>query len=223
MKSSSLSKKNNSGLYRYESYSLEGEDVLLNRYFKGKEVGTYIDVGAHHPYRFNNTYFFYKRGWKGINIDADKNAIDLFNTHRQKDINIWSAVGQSTSKKVYYQFNEPALNTFDKSLCTKYIKLGYKLTGKDKLSFRRLSDILKENMYNKQHVDFISIDVEGAELTVLKSNDWNIIRPEIILIEVLDLPDLVSASSHSVTKYLKEKGYKLIAKTLTNLLYKNDR
>lgn len=223
MKKNKVSKNNNSSQYKYESYSLEGEDILLNRYFKEKVSGMYVDVGAHHPYRFNNTYFFYKKGWKGINIDADKNAIDLFNVSRKNDINILSAVSNDVSKKIYYQFNEPALNTFSKSLCKKYIKLGYKLISENKLSFRKLSDILKENMYNKQHVDFMSIDVEGDELKVLKSNDWNTVRPEIILIEVLDLPDIESASSHGITKYLKSKDYKLVAKTLTNLLYKNDR
>ena len=43
------------------SYSQEGEDMVLQRIFAQKEYGFYIDVGAHHPKRFSNTYLFYKR------------------------------------------------------------------------------------------------------------------------------------------------------------------
>ena len=51
------------------SYSQEGEDMVLKRIFDKQTKGFYIDVGAHHPKRFSNTYNFYLKGWKGINID----------------------------------------------------------------------------------------------------------------------------------------------------------
>ena len=44
-------------------YSQNGEDLILNRLFENKEKGFFIDVGAHHPIRFSNTYLFYKKGW----------------------------------------------------------------------------------------------------------------------------------------------------------------
>ena len=52
------------------SFSQEGEDLLIDRMFDGQSVGFYVDVGAHHPTRFSNTYLLYLRGWRGINIDA---------------------------------------------------------------------------------------------------------------------------------------------------------
>jgi hypothetical protein len=58
------------GYYSKKSYSQEGEDMILNRIFEFRNSGFYIDVGAHHPMRFSNTYFFYRKGWRGINIDA---------------------------------------------------------------------------------------------------------------------------------------------------------
>ena len=56
-----------------------GEDILINRFFRKKNEGFYVDVGCYHPIEINNTYLLYKKNWKGINIDASKFSIDLFN------------------------------------------------------------------------------------------------------------------------------------------------
>jgi len=53
-------------IYATKSYSQKGEDIILRRILGEKEVGFYIDIGAHHPKRFSNTYLFYKKGWRGI-------------------------------------------------------------------------------------------------------------------------------------------------------------
>ena len=53
-----------------------------------KSLDTFIDVGAHHPMRFSNTYLFYKKKWKGINIDPLPGSMKLFNKLRPRDINL---------------------------------------------------------------------------------------------------------------------------------------
>lgn len=75
-------------VYAKKSYSQEGEDMVLQRIFDGKTNGFYVDVGAHHPFRFSNTYFFYRLGWSGINIEPNPEASDLFQSARRKDINL---------------------------------------------------------------------------------------------------------------------------------------
>jgi len=70
------------------SYSQEGEDLILERFFEGMNTGFYVDVGAFHPKRFSNTYIFYKKGWHGINIDARPGSMKLFNFVRPRDINL---------------------------------------------------------------------------------------------------------------------------------------
>lgn len=79
--------------FHHKSYSQEGEDMILSRIFGDKKNGFYVDVGAHHPFRFSNTYLFYKRGWLGINIDAMPGSMRLFDRFRKNDINIESAIG----------------------------------------------------------------------------------------------------------------------------------
>src|SRR5262249_32770188 len=80
------------GEFATKSYSQEGEDMILNRIFGEKKSGFYVDVGAYHPKRFSNTYFFYKKGWRGINIDAMPGSMKPFNAKRNRDINVETPV-----------------------------------------------------------------------------------------------------------------------------------
>src|SRR5580700_9536062 len=97
-----------------ESYAQEGEDMVMRRFFESRATpGFYVDVGAHHPQRFSNTYFFYRQGWRGINIDAMPGSMKAFETLRPRDINIEAAVSAEHQSLTYAIFNEPALNSFD--------------------------------------------------------------------------------------------------------------
>ena len=88
----------------YRSYAQEVEDrVLSSLLFKlhgGKHIydGFYVDVGAHHPYRYSNTCFFYKQGWHGINIDAMPGSMVSFENSRPRDINLESGIGREASR-----------------------------------------------------------------------------------------------------------------------------
>jgi len=71
------------------SFAQEGEDRVLYRMFQGRfgRPGFYVDVGAHHPTRFSNTYLFYRMGWRGINLDAMPGSMAAFARARPRDIN----------------------------------------------------------------------------------------------------------------------------------------
>jgi len=60
------------------SWSQGGEDLALLSSFPSLEIGTYIDIGAHHPSRYSNTRHLYQRGWRGVNIDADEELMPIF-------------------------------------------------------------------------------------------------------------------------------------------------
>ena len=70
------------------SFSQNFEDIILNRIFKNKKKGTFVDIGAFHPFYNSNTFLFYNRGWSGINIDMEQLNIDAFNKIRTRDLNL---------------------------------------------------------------------------------------------------------------------------------------
>jgi FkbM family methyltransferase len=203
--------------YANVSYSQEGEDLILKRIFEYRRIsdgGFFVDIGAHHPKRFSNTYFFYERNWKGINVDATPGSMDIFNQIRPDDINLEYAVSDKEEELIYYMFNESALNSFDKELSSKRDKLkSYSIIEEKKIDTITLKSILDKYLPVNTEIDFISIDVEGYDFRVINSNDWNIYRPKVVLVEILS-NDIESTIGSEVYNLMKKQNYRYYAKTV---------
>ncbi|MDO8843289.1 FkbM family methyltransferase [Methylicorpusculum sp.] len=210
------------GLWWQSTCSQEGEDLVLAKIFNARKSGFYVDVGAHHPMRFSNTYKFYKRGWRGINIEPNPEVIGLFKKFRSRDINLNIGIGKKPSTLLYYMFNESALNTFDEALAQKRLEsIQYRLKETRHVPIERLDQVLARYKNEFTQIDFMTIDVEGLDFEVLKSNDWVAYRPNWVLVEQLGLSDL-SNMDFEIHHFMKEKGYVLFAKTFNTLFYKNN-
>jgi FkbM family methyltransferase len=203
------------------AYSQEGEDMVLGRIFERKSDGFYVDVGAHHPIRYSNTYFFYRRGWRGINIDAMPGSMEAFKLNRPKDINLEIAVAEKPGKLAYHIFNDPALNTFDKALARERDgKDIYKIVEVKEIEMRPLAQILADHLPAQQSIDFLSVDVEGLDLAVLRSNDWSRFSPEYVLAEDFSGDTVEEALASPIAAFLRPLGYVLFAKTAHTQIYK---
>ena len=185
-------------------YSNWGIDLLIKDILKNqKEKGIYIDVGSHHPLINNNTYILYKRGWKGINVDLDFNSIDMFNYFRPKDHNIQIALSNKICfTDLYFFHNRAAKNTITKS------------RGKGAKSIKRvktdtLNNIIKNSKINTKKIDFLSIDVEGNELNVLRGLNFKKYRPKIISIEFIK-PNVKEFYQHDIKNIFKSDIYKFM-------------
>jgi FkbM family methyltransferase len=201
-----------------KTYSQEGEDLILRKVFGRRNNGFYIDIGAHHPKRFSNTYFFYKKGWNGINIEARPGSKTLFDKIRPSDINLEFAISSEPKELMYYMFNEPALNGFStQSVENLKDHKEYKIIKEIKLSTQRLDTVLARHLTPTQNIDFMSIDVEGLDFDVLISNNWNLFRPSIILIED---PNYDFKSGSEISTFLESYKYKLFAKTFNTSFYR---
>ena len=192
-------------------YGQDGEDLILNRLLDGQAQGFFVDVGAHHPVRFSNTYLFYKRGWRGINIDAMPGSMKKFDKVRPRDNNIECGVAGSSGWLMYHRFNEPALNTFDAAEAEYKNKPPYQLIDVVKVAVERLDTLLQKHLPAGQQIDFLSVDVEGKDEEVLHSNDWIRFRPRFILAETLRT-DILSLGECPVVQFLRDVGYKPVGK-----------
>ena len=209
--------------YSVKSYSQEGEDMVLRRIFKNKSKGFYVDIGAHHPKRFSNTYYFYKLGWRGINIDATPGVMRAFNKIRPADINIEAPISSKRQTLTFYMFNEPALNGFSKLLSEQRnnTSQAYNITRTIDLDTFTLSEVLAKHLPEGQLIDFMSIDVEGLDLDVLLSNDWSRFRPKVVLVEILN-GTLEELLNHEITKLLKSEGYWILSKTMNTVFFTSE-
>jgi FkbM family methyltransferase len=200
------------------SFSQDGEDMVLRKIF-GKKIirgGFYVDVGSHHPQRFSNTYYFYLRGWKGINIDPLPGCKTLFDALRPRDINLELGISDCQSELIYYAFEEPAFNTFDPMIAKSRLSV---IISEKKVHVCRLSDVLDQYLQADQKVDFLSIDVEGLDLQVLRSNDWSRYRPSYVLAEVLEMSDIYQVIETELHQYMTSLGYAFFAKGHNTLIF----
>lgn len=203
--------------YINQVYSQEAEEIYLQDIFElkygKKHKGFYVDVGAHHPYRFSNTQWAYKRGWRGINIEPNSEMIELFSKVRTRDININCGIGKTEKMMKYYKFEEPAYNTFN----INELKEQHNLKEIVKVPVRTLESVFLE--YAVEKIDFLNIDVEGTELSVLQSNNWEYFRPYIILVEQKDI--LVSElPKNKIYCYLCQLGYECEWKSRRTMIYR---
>lgn len=203
------------------SWSQEGEDMVLRRIFENNKNGFYVDVGAHHPKRYSNTYMFYCKGWKGINIDVMPGSMKLFNKYRSNDINLELGVAQQRDTLDYYIFNEKALNGFSLELSKERdaAKNEYFIKEIVKVDVKPLSDILDQYLQVRT-IDFLSVDVEGFDLSVLQSNDWTKFRPRFVLAEILK-STLQNLDKDELVQFMKEQGYAVYAKQVNTVFFKD--
>ncbi len=207
-------------LHGSNSYSQTGEDMVLRRLVNQQKnyKGFYVDVGAHHPFRFSNTAYFYKQGWCGINIEASPDLIPAFAKLRKRDINLNVAIGLSVDPLTFFIFNEQALNTFDKDLAMSRTQGKSKIAKTVDIKQIKLSEALDKYLKTNQKIDFLSIDVEGMDLEVLKSNDWTKYAPDCILIE--SEINLMAPAENEVYNYLVNLQYELIAQTQITAVFR---
>lgn len=204
------------------SYSGEGEDIILSKIFGHAKHGTYVDVGCYHPKEFSNTYALYRKGWRGINIDANPTGIEKFKRFRPNDININKGVASRTDTLTYYMFNEPAINTFSAELCEARKKIpGLKLLGTMNVRVEPLASIL-ESVSAPTDIDMMDIDVEGFDVDVLRSNNWNTYRPKVVLVEHQTEPNTI-LDDLEVVRFMMDNGYSIMAKTFSTFIFgRND-
>jgi FkbM family methyltransferase len=163
------------------------EDVLLNRVFD-KEEGFYIDIGAGDPNADSVTKWFYELGWRGINIEPNPIFIPIYAQCRPQDINLQIGIGREVKEMPFYRVHQNdighgwGLSSLKLDYATRATALGFK-TDALTISVVPLQDVI--NKYVSKPVDFLKIDVEGAEFDVLADVDFQRFRPTVICIEAI--------------------------------------
>ncbi len=219
------------------SYSQFGEDAVVRAYFQTKEwqeneqefapfqspklrKGYFVDVGAYAPKQHSNTYAFYKLGWNGINIDATPGSMKSFDLSRKRDTNIEAVISDREEEVTLYCWGVPHLtNTVSRQMADLWTEESGTAPQELTVKTVRLDTILSEHLPPNQPISFLSIDAEGHDLEVLRSNDWTRYRPELVVVEQLieKVHDLLESES---TSFMNEVGYEPYAWVAPSVIYK---
>ena len=198
-----------------KSYSLDGEDIFIVEYFRKKNNGFYIDVGCYHPIHINNTYLLHKKGWSGINIDIHQFSIDLFNYLRPDDVNLNCAISNKNEvTEMFYQKELSQISTIEKQQAKIAFQGNIK---KSKIQSLTLDALLEKINFTDKKLDLLDIDVEGADLKVLKGFNIEKFKPELICVEIHEK----DIKNSEIYKYLSNFSYELVWSGVFSHIFKS--
>ena len=189
-----------------ETFSQFKEDVLVWEYFGQKPSGFFVEVGANDPVLFSQTWLLEQRGWRGILVEPLSSRCERLRAMRAGSKVFQVAVG-SPEERGEMVLHVTADDMFS-SLQAR--ERGPLETGQETVTVTTLDDVLAEA--GGPAVDFLSIDVEGMEISVLEGFSLERVRPKLVLVE----DHLKSLSLH---RHLIGRGYKLVKRTGCNNWY----
>ena len=183
---------------------MDNEDTAVLDYFKDKKNGFYVDVGCYHPIHRNNTYLLHKQNWNGVNIDTSEFSIDLFNHMRPKDLNYNCAISNRNEIiKLFYQKELSQLSTTVRDQAKTVFQGNIK---EKEIQAFTLDEILSEGKFKNNKIDFLDIDVEGADLKVLEGLSFDVYKPELVSVEI----HAKEIKKNDIYKFLIDKNYELL-------------
>ena len=186
----------------FESYSQHGEDVVLWRALGHRSDVVYVDVGAFHPTNDSVTRALYERGWRGINVEPHAELIALFDRDRPEDINVVAAVGDHEGTIVLRRGREPGWSTTVEGPGVDAV------VDPDaeplEVPLRRLDSVLADA--GVVRVDVVKIDVEGAEVAVVRGMLDGGVRPTVCVVEGVS-PVLGRGPGDEAVRLLVDAGY----------------
>jgi FkbM family methyltransferase len=189
------------------SWSQGGEDLALMQLLP-KKAGRYIDVGAHHPSRFSVTRHLYQSGWRGLNIDANPDAIASLIRERPQDISLNVCIG-TQPKYLFHIFNEPAISTNNEDWRKKFEDENQIIKETIEIEGATLYSLI--NNYFDSRPDLLIVDAEGSDYDVLQSCNWNKLSLELwplwIVCETTPPASSVQISTH--IELLLKLGYEI--------------
>ena len=198
------------------SYSQNLEDYHLSLAFAGQTTGTYVDVGAGHPIADNVSFWFYERGWQGIVVEPQPELAALYRRLRPRDVVVPGLVGRQCGEIDFHVVDR--LHGFsttmeDVAQKARAFGVGYRTVRMPVTTLAELCERL-----DLRAIDFLKIDVEGAEADVLFGGDWKRFRPKVIVAEAVT-PMASEPSWQGWEPFLMAQGYRFVLFDTLNRFY----
>jgi len=202
------------------SYSQSGEHVISTMIFGylGIKQPSYLDIGAWRPQHGSNTYLWYSWGSRGVLVEPNVARIPELKAVRPGDTVLNVGIGITEQKEAdYYCMTDDQLNTFDKEEAERLDSVTKaKIEKVVKMPLVPINKVIEEHFPGKAP-DFISIDVEGLDVPIMKTLDFQRFRPKLICAETLVA--FKFKMEPEMTEFLSQQGYEARAMTFPNTIY----
>jgi FkbM family methyltransferase len=198
------------------SYAQNLEDYHLDLVFGDQASGTYVDVGGGHPVADNVSFWFYLKGWRGLVVEPQQKLADAYAHIRPRDHIVCCLAGRSDGETEFHVVDR--LHGFSSTVREHAAGAGN--FGADfktiRVPVRTLSGLIEEA--GLRTIDFLKIDVEGAEAEVLAGVDLERFRPRVVLIEAVT-PGSMTEAWGAWEPDLLRRGYRFVFFDRLNRFY----
>lgn len=205
----------------HRSYAQCGEDLIVRFVFDGLRIArpSYLDLGAHDPVRMSNTFLFYRAGSRGVCVEPDPALFGAFKRKRPRDTCLNVGVGLAEGTADLYMMTSRSLNTFSRAEAERYQSY-----GKQKIEAVVPVPIVPINTLIGRHFgappQFLSIDIEGLDLSILQQLDFAALRPLVLCAETLEYTEDRSERKRAdLIDFVLGNDYLLYADTYINTIF----
>jgi FkbM family methyltransferase len=205
------------------SFSQAGEDSIVAFLFQTillKDF-TYLDIGTNIPDVGNNTYRFYCEGKRGVCVEPDVYMCEHIRRVRPEDTCLNVAIGLDNAESIdFYLFDEPSLSTLSKEEAQIRESYGnHTIKEVLKIPLLKLNNIFEEYFGGKAP-HFVSLDVEGIDLPVLQSIDFQKYRPFCFCVETCEYSENHFKNKiQGITDFMLTQNYFVYADTYINTIF----
>jgi len=206
------------------SFSQCGEDMIAWFLFslRGIDRPRYLDIGAHHPTYLSNTALFSLLGARGLNVEPDPGLFAAFPLQRPRDINLNIGIAETAGEMTFYRMSDPTLNTFSQEEAERLAQRpGFAIRERVRLPVEPIASVLARHQFVP---DFVSIDVEGRDLDILRTYDFERHRPLVICAETLEFQGAPAGRKNTdLIEFLQARGFAVYADTHINTIFLDER
>lgn len=190
---------------------------MLVRALRHIDRGFYVDVGASHPIADSNTYALYSMGWRGVAIEPQPVFNDLWQAHRPEDLLVNAALANQAGQTTLFKPTEHGQGaTINTHFAQHYAQRGLSMTEVT-VPVHTLTEVLLATRLEGD-IHLLTIDVEGAEESVLRGLDWARFRPWLVMLESV-LPGEPTPHYAAWESLLLAKGYEFVYFDAVNRFY----
>lgn len=201
-----------------EFYSQFNQDKFLyDNFFKSKKNGFFLDIGAHDGITGNNTYFFEKLGWDGICIEPIPSVFEKLKINRNCTL-IESALSDSKGNvdflvlEGYTEMLSGIMDNYDPKHINRIDDELKKMGGEKNII--KCKTITMDDLNLPDVIDYISLDVEGSELSILKTINFKKNQINFISIEN-------NYNDSNITNIMIDNNFEIIANLGCDTIFKN--
>lgn len=198
------------------AYVSEGLAEYVLTLFPKNFVGVCVDIGAYDPFWLSNSWLFEKHKWDTYCIEPNPSCIPKLKQFR-KNVLEFACDNHNSDSEKFYVFSDPVVGEASATGLIDHRK-SENPVFREKKFFREIKvrvrtlDYLMQEIIKKDHIDFLSIDVECSEFAVLGGTSLNLWKPKVLAIEDFE-------NGGKLTDYLSKKNYRLVHRIMYNNIY----